>query len=235
MKKLLIAAVLIVLPITVAFAQTFTFTRPSTQNYTYSSDTIEIIDTGRVTVSGGPIQLRLIRTSTSVPTGWETAMCDISSCYPPFVDSAMANYPNGVNEVTMHFYHHHINGQGTMTVRCERVSNPSQFVTVIFKATNIPLGIKQISSIVKDFSLEQNYPNPFNPNTKINFAIPKTDHISLRVYDILGREVRVLINEDLTQGEYEYDFDAKGLSSGMYYYSLRAGEYVSVKKMVLVK
>ena len=102
-------------------------------------------------------------------------------------------------------------------------------------ATPTAIGIQQISSIVKEFSLAQNYPNPFNPNTKINFSIPKGDHVSLRVYDMLGREVAVLVNGLLTAGEYQADFNAKGLSSGMYYYSLRSGDYVDVKKMVLVK
>lgn len=236
MTKILITVLFFVFSILNLQSQTFTFTKINPAQYTYSADTIEIIDTGRVTVTGGSLQLRLIRTSQNLPTGWEGAMCDITACYPPEVDTAIATYSAGAHEVTFHFYHYHISGQGTMTIRCERVSNPSQNpVTITFGGTNNPIGIHQISSIVKDFSLNQNYPNPFNPTTKINFSLPKSEFVSLKVYDILGREVSSLITQPLSPGEYEYEFDAKNLSSGMYYYSLRAGENVAVKKMVLVK
>jgi hypothetical protein len=123
-----------------------------------------------------------------------------------------------------------------MRVRAELVSNPSQFIELDFRInTSQTIGITQINSLAKEFTLGQNYPNPFNPVTNINFSIPKSEFVSLRVYDILGREVKALVSQSLTAGEYEVNFDASGLSSGMYYYSLRAGDNVSVKKMVLVK
>jgi hypothetical protein len=74
-----------------------------------------------------------------------------------------------------------------------------------------PIGIKQISSVVNSFKLNQNYPNPFNPATKIGFAIPKSDYVDLRVYDILGREVSVLLSQQLNTGEYEIEFEAHNL------------------------
>ncbi len=89
--------------------------------------------------------------------------------------------------------------------------------------------------IPKNYSLSQNYPNPFNPVTNINFSIPSAGNVKIAVYDMLGREVSVLVNENLQAGSYKYDFDASGLSSGTYFYKINAGDFTDVKKMILVK
>ena len=89
--------------------------------------------------------------------------------------------------------------------------------------------------IVTSYLLSQNYPNPFNPTTKIEYSIPKTSIVTLKVYDILGREVATLVNEKKFRGIYEVEFDGNGLSSGIYFYKIQAGNYSSVKKMILVK
>jgi hypothetical protein len=89
-----------------------------------------------------------------------------------------------------------------------------------------------------EFSLSQNYPNPFNPNTRIKFQIPENrSHSStvLKVFDVLGNEVAVLVNEIKPAGSYEIDFNASALSSGMYFYELRTGDLVAVRKMTLIK
>ena len=86
-----------------------------------------------------------------------------------------------------------------------------------------------------NFSLAQNYPNPFNPTTKIEYSIPHSSLVTLTVYDILGREVATLVNEEKPAGNYEVEFDGSGLSSGIYFYKIRAGDYKSVKKMILMK
>lgn len=85
------------------------------------------------------------------------------------------------------------------------------------------------------FSLEQNYPNPFNPTTEIQFSIANTQFTILKVYDILGREVAVLVDETKSPGTYEVQFDASGLASGVYLYRLTAGSYVETQRMVVVK
>lgn len=98
------------------------------------------------------------------------------------------------------------------------------------------IGINQISSAVPEsFSLHQNYPNPFNPVTKINFSLPKTGFVTLKVYDAGGREIAGLINKSLTSGSYEYVFDGSELSSGIYFYTLRVSDYSQTKKMMLLK
>ena len=97
-------------------------------------------------------------------------------------------------------------------------------------------GISQVATeIPEKYNLSQNYPNPFNPVTNIRFDIMKEGNVKLSVYDITGKEVSVLTNEVLKPGSYEVGFDASHLSSGVYYYRIEAGEFVSVKRMVLLK
>jgi len=104
-----------------------------------------------------------------------------------------------------------------------------------------PIGIQPISSeIPSQFSLSQNYPNPFNPTTKIRFALPLSPKgeglgVRLKIYDILGREVETLVNEQLKPGTYEVTWDASDYSSGVYFYSVQAGNYKETKKMILEK
>ncbi len=91
------------------------------------------------------------------------------------------------------------------------------------------------STVAEKYSLSQNYPNPFNPSTKINFAIPSNGFVSLKVYDISGKEVMTLVNKNMTVGSYAVDFNGALLSSGVYFYRLEAGSFVETKKMMLVK
>jgi hypothetical protein len=85
------------------------------------------------------------------------------------------------------------------------------------------------------FSLEQNYPNPFNPVTKINFSIPKNENVILKVFDITGRVIDVLINRKMDAGTYSFDYNAEHLSSGVYFYQLICGDFIKTKKMILLK
>jgi len=85
------------------------------------------------------------------------------------------------------------------------------------------------------FELSQNYPNPFNPSTKIIWQSPVSSQVTLKVYDVLGNEVATLVNEEKTAGSYEVEFDGSHLSSGIYFYELRAGEFVQTKKLILMK
>jgi hypothetical protein len=91
------------------------------------------------------------------------------------------------------------------------------------------------NSFPSDFVLEQNYPNPFNPATNIRFSIPEANQVSLRVYDLLGQEVATLVNQFMNAGTFEVSFDASNLPTGIYTYSITAGDFQSVKKMMLIK
>ncbi|MBZ0203529.1 MAG: T9SS type A sorting domain-containing protein [Ignavibacteria bacterium] len=97
-------------------------------------------------------------------------------------------------------------------------------------------GLNQISSEVpENFSLFQNYPNPFNPSTHIGFRIAESGLVRIIVYDALGREIQILVDQELSPGTYEVDFNGAELPSGVYYYKLESGSFVETKRMVLIK
>jgi len=103
------------------------------------------------------------------------------------------------------------------------------------KGAPVISGIEKEESLPQSYKLSQNYPNPFNPETTISFSIPKSEAVSLKIFDVLGREVVVLVNSDLTPGTYNYRWDASSLASGIYFYKLTTGSFSSVKKMMLIK
>lgn len=95
--------------------------------------------------------------------------------------------------------------------------------------------VNEEENLISSYSLYQNYPNPFNPTTTLRFQIPVEGNITLKVYDILGREIKVLVDEFKPMGIYQVEFNAENLSSGVYYYQLMAENFVETKKMVVVK
>ena len=97
------------------------------------------------------------------------------------------------------------------------------------------LGVDEIPESPDKFILEQNFPNPFNPATTINYQLPQAGFVTLKVYDVLGREVAVLVTEEKPAGRYTVNFEAPDLASGIYIYQLRVNDYVSSKKMLLLK
>lgn len=108
--------------------------------------------------------------------------------------------------------------------------------TILKTSNGGSIGIQQTSNSLPDkFYLEQNYPNPFNPNTNIEFSLPKNSFVKLKVFDLLGREVANLVNENLSAGSYKYDFNASALTSGIYFYKLETDNFSETRKMVLVK
>jgi hypothetical protein len=92
-----------------------------------------------------------------------------------------------------------------------------------------------LGTVSYNYNIFQNYPNPFNPVTTIKFSIANEDRVTLKIYDILGREVRTLIDKDLKPGEYQAEFNSEELASGVYIYRITSGSYNSVKKMQLLK
>ena len=103
---------------------------------------------------------------------------------------------------------------------------------------------ESINELPNEFKLYQNYPNPFNPSTKIKFAISDFEFISLKVYDVLGNEVAILVNEYKSAGEYEVEFNAQYISSfqlvrnligGVYFFQFKAKDFIQTKKMILLK
>jgi hypothetical protein len=101
------------------------------------------------------------------------------------------------------------------------------------------VGVEYEAPIANEFKLEQNFPNPFNPNTVISYRLPVTSNVTLNVYDILGNEIATLVNEEKPAGEYEVEFQSivgsRQLTSGIYFYQLKAGSFIQTKKMILLK
>lgn len=119
-----------------------------------------------------------------------------------------------------------------------RVISGSDTVSVFGKAivTYVnPTSVKEKINFLIEFYLYQNYPQPFNPSTTIKFQIPESDFVSLKVYNVLGREVATLVDEYKSAGKYEVEFNAIGLTSGIYFYRIQAGNYSQTMKMTLLK
>jgi hypothetical protein len=105
----------------------------------------------------------------------------------------------------------------------------------IYEFTWIPVGIGDPGNVPTSFSLLQNYPNPFNPNTVISYSLPKSEFVTIKVFDASGKVIKTLVNEQKSADYYQVSFDGTGLSSGVYFYSIRAGDFFQTKKMILVK
>jgi hypothetical protein len=109
-------------------------------------------------------------------------------------------------------------------------------VNVYYNQEHLPTFISPVGSNIPDkYSIEQNYPNPFNPSTTIKFAIPENKFVNLSVFDMLGRKVAELVNEEVFAGKYEVKWDASAFSSGVYFYKLQSGNFEETKRMLLIK
>ena len=135
----------------------------------------------------------------------------------------------------------YIVGQGTNYLNSTDVARQYAANTIAYYNTNfsksIITGIRDLPQVINNFSLSQNYPNPFNPATRIRYSIGTSSMVSIKVYNILGKEVAVLMNEQKNPGEYELTFNSGkyNLASGIYFYKIAAGVFTSVKKMILIK
>ncbi|MGA7723200.1 MAG: T9SS type A sorting domain-containing protein [Ignavibacteriaceae bacterium] len=96
-------------------------------------------------------------------------------------------------------------------------------------------GVTKVNNLPHVYALSQNYPNPFNPSTNINFSLEKASNVKLAIYNVLGQKVATLVNNFMQSGNYTYQFDASKLASGIYFYRIEAGDFVSVKKMIYMK
>ncbi|OGU79601.1 MAG: hypothetical protein A2W11_05380 [Ignavibacteria bacterium RBG_16_35_7] len=100
---------------------------------------------------------------------------------------------------------------------------------------NVMVNVPDDDLLPIEFKLEQNYPNPFNPSTIIKFGIPEQSIVLIKIYDVLGSEVKTLLNQEMDKGWYELLFNAAGYSSGIYIYRMQAGSYANTKKMLMIK
>lgn len=246
MKKVILLFCFFALIATYANSQTFIFKRVGPAivygdtSWMYPTKIKAILKNTSTTTQN----FKLVRVAKNLPAGWQQRMCTYQNCYGADADTipprGTGNYPlnsNQVDSIELDFSGSTI-GTGTVIWRAYIDGNPSNYQQDTFTVHLGPVGITPISSIVKDYELKQNYPNPFNPSTSIEFSLKKNADVNLIVYDMQGREVaRLLKNERLGQGSYRYDFNTSefNLSSGVYFYKLVTGDFISTKKMMLVK
>ncbi len=207
-----------------SFNSTFTDTYASNSNFAGT----EVRSNGTVTMTAdawGTITLP----SGTYPNALrvKTVMSNTDSMFvsgTPFVTSSVSTS-----------YSWYVSGKKFPIFGITYIQSPMFSLKSAAYVTNFTTSISQQSSIAEDYKLEQNFPNPFNPSTTINFSITNAGFTSLKVYDILGKEVASLVNGNLAAGKYSADFDASDLTSGVYFYKLETSDFTSVKKMSLIK
>ncbi len=246
MKNILSAIALIILISSSVSAQNFDFHRISLPIVNGdTSTTIPTVTYGTLTNNASTNQrFKLIRILNNLPPTWISQMCfgqcfgsEIDTIYPyPF--DAILMTPGETDTLSIDVFGSTI-GTGTIVIKAFNVTNPDQYIVDTFKVhLSAPNAIIGNSSIVNGYELRQNYPNPFNPSTVINFSIPKSQKVTLKVYNILGNEVATLLNNrQLSAGNYDYEFDANAykLATGLYIYKLTTENFTDTKKMVLSK
>ena len=142
---------------------------------------------------------------------------------------------NTDNTGTLIFCEYDYYARGIGLIKDERTLPISDIHTdelIEYSTTGVNDAVIKIPQI---FSLSQNYPNPFNPTTTINYSVPKSGFVTIKVYDLLGREAAILVNEQKNAGNYEAKLNGSNLSSGVYLYQLRSGSFLQTKKLVLMK
>jgi hypothetical protein len=127
-----------------------------------------------------------------------------------------------------------IGSDGTLYIGAHISSTFPHHTQNLIAVKDSPTVVEDYQSVL-DYNLEQNYPNPFNPVTTIKYEVPQISNVKIEVFDVLGRVVKVLVYEEKTAGRYEIKFDASSLASGIYYYRIKANEFVQSKKMMLIK
>ncbi|MBK7631989.1 MAG: SBBP repeat-containing protein [Ignavibacteriales bacterium] len=129
-----------------------------------------------------------------------------------------------------------LDNQGNVYVTGSSAGSGTSVDFATIKYSQTPTGINQTEySLPEKYSLHQNYPNPFNPSTVIKYQLPISSQVIIKVYDVLGKEVATLVNEEKPAGRYQVNWNASNLSSGIYFYKIQSGSFVETKKMILLK
>ena len=164
----------------------------------------------------------------------------IDSIYATFVDNStyavLSIDVNGTETAFAGTYTTAASGVGNInTIVLNQLAPTTLTSEGIFEITNYATGIDDDGQLPVEFSLEQNYPNPFNPSTRIAFELPTAATVKLTVFNLAGQEVAKLVNEQRNAGRHEITFEAGNLPSGIYFYRIQAGNYISTRKMMLVR
>ncbi len=188
-------------------------------------------------------RVRVLRTKNSIPDGWSSSICFGIECYAPAVsDLTVTLGPGETAVLKVTFETSQIGGEGEVEMHVSNASNPSEDYSIQFKARASSTSSTDRVSSIRSLQLSQNYPNPFSlseaPLTTIGFTNPKAGAVMVKVYNLLGREVRTLVNEFKPSGSFVVTWDARDnhgalLPPGIYIYKLMSGSNNLTRRMVL--
>jgi hypothetical protein len=241
MKRKLLSLIIVFTLATSLFSQDITFVPRQTTLYdTLGSEMIFYIDVTNITQADQT--LFMVRTQNNLPNSWQSSLC-FEYCFPGWVDSVATTSdfgstplaPNETREVAMHVFPLVNPGTGVVQMQAATFRNPNTRITVDLTAIVNPVSVEDEKTLVTDYYLAQNYPNPFNPSTTIEYQIPRSSFVTIKVYDALGKEVVTLVNEDKPAGIHEVNFEPKDLTSGLYLYKISAEGFEQTRKMLLLK
>ncbi|GAB4378465.1 MAG: hypothetical protein Kow0042_27000 [Calditrichia bacterium] len=204
-----------------------------------------IIESYLVNNTTSVLDLRIIILNATIPPGWSAAYCPPLACLPIDIDTSFvfSLNPSDTDTITVDFFPDTSSAVGYVTMKVENYNNPTEFYVKDFAASTGPTNLRSRPGYVaSDFFLGSNYPNPFNPITTIPFVVGGIGYqpTKLTVYNLLGQQVRVLLNSSLKPGSYEVTWDGKDqfgktMPSGLYFYELQSGQVKLMGKMVLLK
>lgn len=227
------------------FSQEITFTpRDTVLNGELNDEIIFYIDVHNV--SADTQTVFVVRTQNDLPEGWTSSLC-FDVCFAPFLDSIATVpeppysseplAPGEIREVSLHVFTSDNYGTAYVQLQAGTFSDPDTRHTVNFEMSAFPTSVNDEQAGINGFSLEQNYPNPFNPATNLKFQIAEFGFVTLKVFDVLGNEIAVLVNEVKEPGTYEIKFSSAdyNLAGGIYFYRLTSNNFSQTNKMVLNK
>lgn len=185
-----------------------------------------------------------VRTIDNMPTGWSSSLCFGELCFAPFIDSVATTpdfqtppvAPGDTLKTSIHIFTDQVSvATAHVQIEVGTFRNPDDRFVLDFTGTTDPTVGVNDNQIVSTYELYQNYPNPFNPSTIINYKVREPGLVQLKVYNVLGVEVASLVNEFKNAGDYFADFEARNISSGIYFYTLSINNFTQTRKMILEK
>lgn len=203
-----------------------------------------VIDFEVVNISQFEQTIFEVRTVEILPSGWTSSMCFGELCFAPFIDSVATTPefqtppigPEDTLKTSLHVFTDQVSiGTAHVQIQVGTFRDPAVRYVLDFTATTDPAVSVSESILLNSYNLSQNYPNPFNPSTRISYNVGEPGLVQLKIYNILGVEVATLVNEQQYSGNYEVDFNASKLSSGVYFYSLSVNNFTQTRKMILEK
>jgi hypothetical protein len=198
--------------------------------------------------SSSDILVTIVRREISIPATWTSSLC-FERCFRSDIDSISTSVDFGSSpltpdescEMSLHVFPLMEDAESIIELKFVNENNPVEQYIEEFRAASAIISVDNKNTGTLEYQLSQNYPNPFNPSTNIEYTVSSNVHgemsnVTLKIYDILGREIITLVNREQSSGNYKVKFNAgKRIPSGVYFYELRTNNFHQVKKMILEK